>query len=67
MPMTRQFDEVLMFWYDDTAIPTPNTYGSGGSAPAGWNDEVENFCTTLCSNAAIAPSLVVPRGSLMLQ
>lgn len=29
------------------AVPTPgNVYGTGGSAPAGWNAEVENFCTT---------------------
>ncbi|KAM0794767.1 hypothetical protein BDR22DRAFT_894826 [Usnea florida] len=29
------------------AVPHPsNVYGSGGSAPPGWNAEVENFCTT---------------------
>ena len=29
------------------AVPTPgNTYGTGGSAPAGWNAKVENFCTS---------------------
>ena len=28
------------------AIPTPgNTYGTGGSAPKGWDASVENFCT----------------------
>lgn len=39
------------------AMPKPgNTYGSGGSAPAGWNAEVENFCTVpdalACCNGA---------------
>ncbi|KAF6240850.1 hypothetical protein HO173_000642 [Letharia columbiana] len=28
------------------AVPTPgNTYGSGGSAPSGWDASVENFCS----------------------
>lgn len=28
------------------AVPTPgNSYGTGGSAPAGYNASVENFCT----------------------
>ncbi|KAL9063720.1 MAG: hypothetical protein Q9161_009305 [Pseudevernia consocians] len=28
------------------AMPKPgNTYGSGGSAPAGWNAEVEKLCS----------------------
>ena len=42
------------------AVPHPsNVYGSGGSAPPGWNAEVENFCTTpevlqCCDGATIA-------------
>ena len=42
------------------AVPHPsNFYGSGGSAPPGWNAEVENFCTTpevlqCCNGATIA-------------
>lgn len=42
------------------AIPKPgNVYGSGGSAPSGWDAEVENFCTTpevlvCCNGTTIA-------------
>lgn len=42
------------------AVPTPgNTYGSGGSAPAGWDASVENFCTVpdilqCCNGTTIA-------------
>ena len=42
------------------AVPTPgNTYGTGGSAPAGWDASVENFCSTpefleCCNGTGIA-------------
>lgn len=42
------------------AVPEPgNVYGSGGSAPSGWDTSVENFCTTpevlvCCNGTTIA-------------